>query len=198
MDGFQRRREQKRNQILQASLELFNIYGIQKVTIAEIAEKAEVSQVTIYNYFDNKQALTEEVIAYYLDREWEKSKKIIESDRPFPDKLKELVFLKTCQAEELGDDFYVYFMEQYSSRYAYFEEFQKHKAIPKMIELLEEGKRSGYVDPSLSNELVLIYIQVLSTAAQKPEIYRQLLPYTEELTKVVFYGLAGQAPDRET
>ncbi|MEJ9315183.1 TetR/AcrR family transcriptional regulator, partial [Halalkalibacterium halodurans] len=36
MDGFQRRKEQKKRDILEAALSLFMEYGLQKVSIAEI------------------------------------------------------------------------------------------------------------------------------------------------------------------
>ena len=53
-NGFERRKERKKTDILQASLNLFIKYGTKKVAISEIAQKAQVSQVTIYNYFENK------------------------------------------------------------------------------------------------------------------------------------------------
>ena len=51
MDGFNRRKEQKKESIRRAALELFKVYGFKKVSINDIASKAGVSQVTIYNHF---------------------------------------------------------------------------------------------------------------------------------------------------
>ena len=51
MNGFEKRRLKKKNSILIAALTLFKQYGYRKVTVAEIADKASVSQVSIYNYF---------------------------------------------------------------------------------------------------------------------------------------------------
>ena len=55
MDGFERRRQNKKNSILKASLKLFKQYGYNKVSVAEIAKEASVSQVSIYNYFKSKE-----------------------------------------------------------------------------------------------------------------------------------------------
>ena len=55
MDGFERRRQNKKNSILKASLKLFKQYGYNKVSVAEIAKEASVSQVSIYNYSHRKQ-----------------------------------------------------------------------------------------------------------------------------------------------
>ncbi len=49
MNGFEKRKERKKDSIRQAALELFRSLGFRKVSIAEIARKAGVSQVTIYN-----------------------------------------------------------------------------------------------------------------------------------------------------
>ena len=48
MDGFERRKEQKKEDIRRAALALFQSYGFKKVSIDEIARKAGVSQVTIF------------------------------------------------------------------------------------------------------------------------------------------------------
>jgi AcrR family transcriptional regulator len=51
MNGFERRKKRKRENICRAAFELFCTLGMQKTKIAQIAKKADVSQVTIYNYF---------------------------------------------------------------------------------------------------------------------------------------------------
>ena len=40
MDGYQRRTEKKKENIRNAAFELFKVYGVEKVSIAEIAKKA--------------------------------------------------------------------------------------------------------------------------------------------------------------
>lgn len=66
MNGFERRKEQNRESIMQAALELFKAYGFGKVTVNDIAYEANVSQVTIYNHFGSKEKLVREVIINLL------------------------------------------------------------------------------------------------------------------------------------
>src|SRR5690625_2379966 len=80
MDGFKKRTEQKKKDILDAALKLVIKYGIKKVSINEIAKDADVSQVTIYNYFGSKDQLIDEVIAYYINNLWIEYEEIIYSD----------------------------------------------------------------------------------------------------------------------
>jgi AcrR family transcriptional regulator len=46
--------EQTRNGILEAAMELFNIQGFNQTTIKQVADKAEVSEQTVYNIFGDK------------------------------------------------------------------------------------------------------------------------------------------------
>ncbi|MBU9713219.1 TetR/AcrR family transcriptional regulator [Evansella tamaricis] len=195
MDGFQRRRELKKKEILKTSLDLFMNFGVQKVSIAEIAEKANVSQVTIYNYFDSKDNLVHETIIYYIDEAWEEGQKVIDSDMHFPEKIKQLIFNKKQAAENIHEDFYLYFMKEYANGISYIEDFYQKKSLPKLLELFNEGKETGYVDPEISNEAILFYIHMIREYMQKEEVYSKILPYTEDITKLLFYGIAGKITD---
>ncbi|WP_280769182.1 TetR/AcrR family transcriptional regulator [Salipaludibacillus daqingensis] len=191
MDGFERRRELKKAEILQASLDLFMVHGVQKVSISEIAAKANVSQVTIYNYFQSKQNLIDETIVYYVDKSWDEGVEILESNLPFPEKIKQLIFNKKEAADNIHEDFYFYFMKEYNSGLSYIEEVYQKDAIPRLINFFNEGKEEGYIDPNLSNEAILLYFQILKDSMQREDIYEKILPFTEDITKILFYGIAG-------
>ena len=45
----------KKEDILKAAKELFSMYGYKKVSMNEIAEKANVTKKTIYSYFKDKE-----------------------------------------------------------------------------------------------------------------------------------------------
>lgn len=191
MDGFERRREQKKKNILQAALSLFLKYGVQKVSVAEIAKEAAVSQVTIYNYFESKDNLVHEVIIFYTDTVWQKYyEEIFESDLSFPKNYK-IIFEKKETAEEIHPDFYQYFMKEYANGISYMEKLYTEQVLPKFIELFNEGKAEGLVDPTLSNEAIIFYIQMFKEYFQREDAYEKALPITEDLTKLFFYGIAG-------
>ena len=57
MDGFARRKEQSKEDIRMAAWELFSQFGVDKVSMTDVARKAGVSQATIYNNFGSKEAL---------------------------------------------------------------------------------------------------------------------------------------------
>ena len=55
-------RLEKRNTILEAALELFAEYGFHATSISMIAKKAVISKGLVYNYFESKNDILEEII----------------------------------------------------------------------------------------------------------------------------------------
>lgn len=191
MDGFQRRRELKKKGILEAALELFMEHGVQKVSISEIAKKADVSQVTIYNYFGSKDQLAYDTVIYYTDKVWSQYKEeIFHSSMSYLEKMKNIVFNKKQTATKIHEEFYSYIMQVYAID-DYFKRLYEEEVIPKTIELLDEGKKLGYVDESLSNEVILLYLQMYREFFQK-EGAEKVLPYTDEFIKLFLYGISGE------
>ncbi|UFT99331.1 TetR/AcrR family transcriptional regulator [Radiobacillus kanasensis] len=192
MDGFERRRELKKMEILKAALSLFMKYGVQKVSVAEIAKEASVSQVTIYNYFENKHKLVTEVITYYVDKEWARAEELLESDLPFPEKIKQVIFQNAKVANDIHEDFYEYVMKEYAGENNYFETFYVEKAMPRLSAFFQSGKDEGYIDSTISNEAILVYIQMYSDYLSNEEVYKRTLHLSEDLTKLFFYGIVGK------
>ncbi|WP_404352014.1 TetR/AcrR family transcriptional regulator [Sutcliffiella horikoshii] len=192
MDGFQRRREQKKQDILEAALALFMEYGVQKVSISEIAQKANVSQVTIYNYFESKHKLTSDVFGYYINKTSEDFEKLIHSNIPFPEKIKQIIFNKKEISKQIHEEFYHFMMKEYATEGNIIEKIYVEKALPYFAKLFEEGKEQGYVDPNLSQEAILFYVQMLKDYMQREEVYQKVLPLTEEITNIFFYGIIGK------
>ncbi|MEC1177412.1 TetR/AcrR family transcriptional regulator [Metasolibacillus meyeri] len=195
MNGFERRKELKKSHILEAALALFLKYGIHKVAVAEIAKEANVSQVTIYNYFDSKDNLVKEVIVFYVHQIWEEYKQLFDSDMPFPDKVKKMIFDKKDYAKQTHEEFFNDFMAEYASENNYIEKFYTETVLPSILKLFEEGKKQGYVDASISNEAILFYIQMFAEYMQKDGASQNMLSMTEDLTKLFFFGIAGKVKE---
>lgn len=192
MDGFEKRREQKKKDILKAALSLFQEYGVQKVTIAEIAKKAHVSQVTIYNYFESKDNLIYHVFKYYVDDIWEEQKEMLESDIPFNKKIEKIIFEKGFEANQISERFFQDFMEEYASGQSYVEQLYVNEALPLYMKFFNEGRENGFIDPSISDEAILFYLQMFGEYMQRKDVAKQILPISDDLTKLFFYGIVGK------
>ena len=65
-------REERREQIIKAAMTVFGKTGYHRSKMGEIAQEAEIGKSTVYEYFDSKKDLFEEMIRfiakdYYVD-----------------------------------------------------------------------------------------------------------------------------------
>ena len=73
----ERERIARRKEILDAARTVFAQKGYENATLDEIALKAEFAKGTLYNYFDSKEKLFDEIIAGMLDEMTELAKRSI-------------------------------------------------------------------------------------------------------------------------
>jgi AcrR family transcriptional regulator len=73
----ERSKEANQERILKAALELFGKRGFEKTSVESITRKARVAKGTFYNFFEKK----EDVLLYFVDREYAKSEAEIALNR---------------------------------------------------------------------------------------------------------------------
>lgn len=80
----------KYTQLVEASRGLFFKYGVKRVTVEEICEKANVSKMTFYKYFSDKMQLAELIRDELLNQGFAKYAEINARDISFPEKIDQL------------------------------------------------------------------------------------------------------------
>ena len=201
MNGFERRKEQKKESIVRAALELFMQYGFKKVSINDIAVKANVSPVTIYNHYGNKDNLIYEVIRHQLRSMMEYYRKTIYGEGTFPEKIKEIVFNKVEVAAQFRGELAPIALGN-NSVYAQsiYEEFER-EAMNMTLDLLKEGKREGYIGEDISEQTLIIYFDILKSGiSSSTRLYADEESYpriVRELNELFLYGLVdtGDRPE---
>jgi len=193
LDGFERRRERKKEGIRKAALELFKAYGVKKVSIAEIAKRAHVSPATIYNHFGDKNTLACDVIKQILIEKYIKYRDIIDSDKPFPEKIKTITLDKMGFTDEYDEEL----IEKYAFSSQELSDLvdRKYEDEIKRIwkKIFKEGKEQGYIDRNLSNETLFIYLDIIRKGFKAHmELFKDVkgnLKLIKELNDLFFYGL---------
>ncbi len=193
MDGFERRRQRKKEGIRRAALELFRIRGIKKVSIAEIAGKAHVSPATIYNHFGDKNSLACEVIKQIVIDKYSKYRSIIDSDKPFPEKIRMI----TLDKIEIANDYDKELIEKYafsSPELADFiNEAYQDDVKSNWEKIFKEGREQGYIDKNKSAEALFLYLDIISKGMDvHMDIFKEPkknLELIKELNNLFYYGL---------
>ncbi|KGK90228.1 TetR/AcrR family transcriptional regulator [Clostridium sp. HMP27] len=199
MDGFERRTERKKENILKAAFELFSTYGVQRVSIAEIAKKARVSQVTIYNYFGSKDELLKDAILSLLNKRLQEDMEVIESDLPFPKKIETFISERTSELSAMNPDFLKTMKSEDPTIRQIAEDFTNNRYIPLILKLIEKGREEGYIQHNISNQAILIYINMFREGNRSDSLLnlKHSRDLFKELVTLFFYGIFGKAIDKQ-
>lgn len=98
MNQYQKTTEKKKQAIIQAALRLFKDKGFKETSIKSIAEAAEVSPVSIYNYFGSKDNLVTLCVNDLFEEITQQAEDILKSNLAFNTKLDQALDL--CQENE--------------------------------------------------------------------------------------------------
>lgn len=192
MNGYERRTQIKKAAIIQAAKTLFTERGITEVGVGEIAAMAKVSQVTIYNYFGDKNTLAKEVLIAILDQIIQEYEAILNRDLPFPEKL-EIIMAKKQDA--VIDASRSHFSEDAWSdktlRQVYWEAVAI-KSAHIYSQFIALGKDEGYIDKSLPNDAILKYLHMSISIMQEPDYLKTSEAYKFGIFKLFLYGLLGK------
>jgi len=111
----------KRESIMQASLQLFSLYGFHKTTIPDIAKKLGMSVGNLYNYFSSKDILAQEIIKYTSEVLGKEIRQVNEMDLSAKEKIRKIVEIYFMMAKE-KPEMIEYFLRVYLSNREVFTE----------------------------------------------------------------------------
>jgi len=195
VNGFERRKEQKKDNIRRAALELFQAYGFKKVSINDIAQKAGVSQVTIYNHFGSKDELVRDVIKNLFYSMLEKYRGIVKEEKPFLQKLEAIVFDKSELIGQFQGELRQAVFSQDPEMRQFVESIWQGEINQLLIDLFEDGRKQGYISTDLSREAILTYYEIFRQGMfNSPHVQAKLEQnpkLVRELISVFTYGLNG-------
>lgn len=195
LDGYKKRTLQKMESIEKSTTKLLSL-PLNDIKIADIAKLANVSQVSIYNYYGSKEALLKATIIRLMDHQYEETKQMISSDIPFNEKIKELFIRKKSALDIINLEMFTALMKKDSELQELVLDFTMNKSFKMLISLIDEGRSLGLVRNEVQNQTLLIYIQVLSQAFlnmdQTTSQYIQQKEVVDEIMNIFLYGLLKQ------
>jgi AcrR family transcriptional regulator len=162
MDGFERRRNEKKKAIMQTALELFDQFGFDRVTMTEIAKKAHVSKVSIYNFFESKDNLRRTIMKELFDDALAKKIAFLEADEDFMKKVSGFITLQTQYYEKYSLKFFFDAVESDPVIQQYFNEYTK-ASREFVLQFIEMGKQEKVFSPDISTDAMEIYIDIFQS-----------------------------------
>ena len=191
MDGFERRKEQSKESIRKAAGELFDKFGVGKVSINDIARKAGVSQATIYNNFGSKDGLIQDYFQIRANRFFERFREISKANKPYAEKLEDIVQYEIEMNE--SDPGYSDVEIMSNPQFKQLSDSLLEQVREQFLRFIKEGKKQGYVNQDISDEAIEAYIEIFTQGINaNPELHarthhnRKLF---HDLLLIMLYGL---------
>lgn len=195
MNGFEKRTQEKKKQVLEATFKLMNTdAGIENVTVDEITRHSNVGKTTIFKYFGSKENLLHEVFKYFLTQMGETAREIMTENKPFEETIIAMSQNKINYLKKINKQFYLDLMDYFTKKdddgLSLMMQQYVNESYSLMLDLFHRGRKEGKVDLKYSDEFLLVYFQALVEGISSPHIYPKILPYTAQWTELLIKGIA--------
>lgn len=195
MNGYEKRTQEKMNQVLEATFNLINTdQGIENLTMDDIAKYSNVGKTSIFKYFGSKENLIHEVFKHYLNNMGETAREIMRENKPFEETFIALTQNKIKCLDKVNKRFYLDLMDYLTKKSdnglsLIMEQYTK-ESFGIMLDLFHRGRKEGKIDLKYSDEFLMLYFQALVEGISSPQIYAKILPYTTHWTELLVKGIA--------
>ncbi|EJH5407738.1 TPA: TetR/AcrR family transcriptional regulator, partial [Listeria monocytogenes] len=190
-NNYEKRTLSKKTAIIEAAQILFGKQGFTAVSIKDIAALADVSQVSIYNYFGSKEALIGECARVIMQDTIALAEEILASEGTFTQKLERAIQL--CNAE-INLSLSKFISKEASKDQQFLILLVNNiNSLKKDIYMkyVAAGKEAQVIDNAISDEVIQLFIDAInSLGLTVPE--EELEEKQAEIIQLFLYGLIGQ------
>lgn len=195
MNGYEKRTQEKKDKVMEATFDLINTEdGISNLTMEEVALKANVAKTSIFKYFGSKENLIKEVFTHFINQMMDEIREIVSENKPFEETIIAISLNKIKYLNKINNQFYLdlmnYFTEKNDDGFSILMQKYMEESVGIMMDLFHRGRKDGKIDLKYSDEFLLLYMQALVEGVSNPQVYERIHPYTAEWTEVFLKGIA--------
>ncbi|MDD3167833.1 MAG: TetR/AcrR family transcriptional regulator [Eubacteriales bacterium] len=169
--------------LIETAKDLFFRHGVKRITIEEICKKSNVSKVTFYKYFSNKEEVVRHIRDELIRQGFSKFDEINKLEIGFPEKIDLITqwridFFSSIKSE---------FIEDILSVEDTTEEMKR-----RYLKNIEDAQRKGEVRNDLSPELIWLVTEKLNEIIKDgswKETFSEYSEFQKQLRRIYFYGL---------
>jgi AcrR family transcriptional regulator len=178
--------------IVTTAKDLFWKHGIKRVTVEEICMIANVSKMTFYKYFPNKEELAKQIIKNIFDESMEKYNEMMLSDLPFSEKMKLQVKMKLEGTKDISEEYVKDVYEDTDSELHKYWEKRANEAIETVINYFKDAQAKGWLRKDIKIDFILYMINKFFDFANDDYLiskYDTMQDLIVEINKFFLYGI---------
>lgn len=147
--------QEEKERILATARERFFTHGFSKVTVDEIASDLGMSKKTIYKFFPSKEDLIKAIVHAMMHSMERNVEAIVNSDKPFPQKLTEFLALLGKQISKVSKEFQRDMQRYAPGFWKEVETFRRERIFTKLDKMFVQAKQEGFFREDLNTEIFM-------------------------------------------
>jgi AcrR family transcriptional regulator len=182
----------KRKQLIHTAKDLFFKYGIKRVTVEEICSEADVSKMTFYKHFRNKNELVKTMVTQMTDEALAKYRALMDSDMPFEEKVRETIRMKLEGTDQMSQEFFSDYIPHADPDLHDLVHRRMQEVMDMIIQDYIEAQKRGDIRRDIKIGFILWYLNKmleLMEDEQLEKLYDTPQEMIMEMVNFFFYGI---------
>ncbi len=178
-------RSKKYRHIVETAEELFFKHSVKRVSVEEICKKANVSKMTFYRYFSNKQELAEHIIHLMFEQGFAKLDEVEALEISFTEKLQIMLDYKLEFVEKMSSEYIREYMHLIQGPMA-------QQWMQRVMQFWKHAQERHEIRDDVRPELIMLMADKYSELVDDPrvaQLYPDYADLTKEVWKMFYYGV---------
>ena len=177
--------------IIEASKTLFWERGIQKVTVEEISDLAEVSKMTFYRHFSGKLEVAQLILEEFAREGMEQFDRILDLEVGFAEKVHLMLQYKYERAQGVSKELITDLYTNQPELMTHLQKVSKHSQ-DRFTEALKDAQKKGEIRKDMSIEFMLFMLNKFQEKTLDQafmDMFDTATDATRALSEFFFYGI---------
>ena len=182
-----------RGRIPEVAMKLFLANGINSVRMDDVAKQMGISKRTIYEIYDNKEALLFDVVVAHFKQRLDNMEFVLRKCNNVMEILLEVYRMKVADFKNTNPLFFTE-MVRYSQLHQFLVEQNDHMR-ENSLQFMQRGVKEGYFRKDVNYEIAGLLFDAMGAYIMEKELYRK---YSIEdiFRNIVFVSLRGMCTDK--
>ena len=190
---------EKQYEILNTALDLFQRFGIKRIPIEEICKTANVSKMTFYKYYKNKNELVRFLWQTGFEQGFAKFDEIQALDIPFEKKLQLILKMKDETSAKISHEFALDYFFASPELKDFFEKLSG-ESMSRFLSFIKDAQEKGEVRQDMRPEFLLAIINNIKLMVKDEALissYPNYHDFVMEVNNFIFYGVLPRPASEE-
>ncbi len=185
----------KFRKLVQTARDLFFRHGIRRVTIEEICEKAGVSRMTFYRYFQNKDAIAMYILDQIYSDAWSNFDEILAEDIPFEEKIRRIAVVKMGMVDEYSREFLNELLADEDSECGKLLMKKRKESYEFTRKIYTDAQERGDIRKDIKIDFIMFVMEYLLEIIRNERVqsmYPDMSQLVHEMFGLLFYGMLSR------